>query len=185
MARLLATIILAAALLLPTSADAQRIPGHHHTPVPSAVLARLASRNPVVRAIAVAERYWGAVPCGGQITVLDDMRVPAGLDPSTDAWVTFNSSLGENDLQAPAITYSLCTIGLAGWQWSTPTSMQSDWNMFCLTVTHEVGHLLGHPHSPIPGSVMAPVFTDEANVPPICRATRAPGRARASRMFAG
>jgi hypothetical protein len=50
--------------------------------------------------------------------------------------------------------------------------MWSDWNMFCLTVVHEMGHLLGHPHSLAPGSVMAPVFTGESSVPSICRAER-------------
>ena len=45
--------------------------------------------------------------------------------------------------------------------------------MFCLTVVHEMGHLLGHAHSLTPGSVMAAVFTDESNVPAICRAARA------------
>jgi hypothetical protein len=121
----------------------------------------------------VAERYWGAVPCNGQIAVHANTPLVPGLDPTTDGWVTFNSSLGANNLQAPASTYTQCTISLAHWQWPTKTEMQSDWNMFCLTVIHEMGHLLGHPHSLSPGSVMAPVFTDESDVPAICHATRA------------
>jgi hypothetical protein len=194
MARLLPTalltVILAMALLLPTAANAQGDRSHHlhasgrshgRTAAHRRALGKLADSNPVTIATAVAKRFWDAVPCGGQITVLADMHLPAGLEPTTDGWVTFNSSLGQNDLLAPADTYTQCTISLAHWQWPTRTSMEDDWNMFCLTVVHEMGHLLGHPHSLIPGSVMAPVFTNEANVPQICRATRLPGQAILSR----
>jgi hypothetical protein len=127
----------------------------------------------VTLATTVAEHYWGAVPCAGQIQVRANQALVAGLDPTTDGWATFDSSLGANDLEAPAATYTHCTISLAHWQWPTRAEMDRDWNMFCLTVIHEMGHLLGHPHSLTPGSVMAPVFTGESSVPAICRAARA------------
>jgi hypothetical protein len=181
MARLLAAFVLTTILLLPVSADAhgrrthnaaasKRI--HRQASARPAGLAESVNRDPAIVAGAVAERYWGAVPCAGQIAILTDVPLAPGLDPTTDGWVTFSSSLGPNDLEAPASTYTQCTISLAHWQWPTRAAIAGDWNMFCLTVVHEMGHLLGHPHSLTPGSVMAPVFTDEASVPPICRATR-------------
>ena len=178
MARLLLTVMLATALLFPASADAHvRRPRHPHASSTNRRKAatrqvahsEVASRDPVALATEVAERYWGAVPCGGQIAVLADRPLAPGLDGTVDGWATFNSSLGPNNLEAPASTYTQCTISLASWQWPTPAAMQSDWNMFCLTVIHEMGHLLGHPHSLAPRSVMAPVFTDESHVPAICR----------------
>ncbi len=182
MARVLAAGVLATALLLAASAGAHaRRPLHPHASSTAhqgasarrVALGKSGSRDPVTLAAAVAERYWRAVPCGGQVTVLADRALVPGLDPTTDGWATFNSSLGPNDLQAPASTYTQCTISLAHWHWPTWAAINSDWNMFCLTVIHEMGHLLGYPHSSAPGSVMAPVFTDESNVPEICRAVRA------------
>ena len=79
MARLLLAVVLATALLLPTSAGAHgRRPRHPHassTTHRHASARRVAPEepagpDPVVLATAVAERFWGAVPCGGQITVL-------------------------------------------------------------------------------------------------------------------
>jgi Matrixin len=181
MARLLLAVMLTTALLLPSPAGAQRRRPHHPHASSTAhrqqaarriALLTLAGRDPVLLATAVAERYWGAVPCGGQIAVLAEVPLAPELDPTTDGWVTFNSSLGANNLQAPASTYTQCTISLARWHWPARTAMWGDWNMFCLTVIHEMGHLLGHPHSLVPGSVMAPVFTDESSVPSICRAER-------------
>ncbi len=188
MPRLLLSALLATALLLPATAGARQAQSAkrsgsatstkrvaaHRAAVDRAAVDKLAARNPAAFATTLAERYWDAVPCGGQVAVLAAQPLAAGTDSTTDGWVSFESSLGANDLQAPASTYTACTISLARWQWPTRTRQAGDWNMFCLTVVHEMGHLLGHPHSLAPGSVMAPVFTDEQDVPTICRENRVP-----------
>jgi hypothetical protein len=165
--RLLAAAVLAAALALPASAVA--------APARAAAPARVAAApSPVATATAIAGRYWGAAPCAGRVAVRTRQAIAAGLTRDTDAWVTFGSSLGVNDLDAPATTYTACTIHFARWRWPTTASMRQDWGMFCLTMIHEEGHLLGHPHDSTPGSVMAPVFTSRASIPRVCRT--APGR---------
>jgi len=184
MNRLLPLVLLAAAVLAPTSAGSAASPPasraskiHHAADRARAhrvVVDRRAavdSRNPATTAVTVAERFWGATPCAGQIKITVDSPLAPGVESGTDGWVTFNSSLGADNLDAPASTYTNCTISLAHWQWSTWTAMESDWGMFCLTVTHEMGHLLGHKHTLRLGSVMNPVFTNDAEVPSPCHAT--------------
>jgi hypothetical protein len=186
MPRLLLSAWLLAAPLLPTTAGARSThvgrygdraaaatAGGRHVRAQRAAVDRLAARDPAGLATTLAERYWGAVPCGGQVAVLSAQPLAAGTDATTDGWVTFESPLGANDLQAPASTYTACAISLARWQWPTRARQAADWNMLCLTVVHEMGHLLGRPHSLAPHSVMAAIFTDEENVPAICREHRA------------
>jgi hypothetical protein len=146
-------------------------------PATAAAAPRAKTIDPVSAAAAVGGSVWGAVPCKGRISYRTQRPLPAGLAAGSDAWVTFNSPLGANNLAAAAGTYTDCTVSFGRSRWPDTASMREDWDMFCLTMTHELGHLLGHAHDLTPGSIMAPVFTDYSSEPAACRAAR-PARQR-------
>jgi matrixin len=131
--------------------------------------ARAKTVTPLSAASAVAARFWAATPCGDHIALRTRSALPAGLTAESDAWVTFSSPLGANNLTAPASTYGDCTISFGRARWPTTASLREDWDMFCMTMVHEYGHLLGHAHDLTPGSVMAPIFTDYSSEPASCR----------------
>lgn len=167
---LLAAVALVAALAVPATAGAAQRPADSNR----AAVRSAPAKAPAIlgSAAAVARRHWSADPCQGQVKLLAGRPVTAGLEPDSDAWVTFDSALGVNDLAAPPSSYANCTITFARWRWPTAASMYEDWDMLCATTVHEIGHLLGHVHDETPGSVMVSVFTDASGVPPLCKKAR-------------
>jgi hypothetical protein len=146
--------------------------------VPATAAAAAPAQSPVALATSIAGRYWGATPCHGQIKIIGQQPVPASMAQDSDAWVTFASALGANNLEAPAAGYTNCAVHLGRARWPTTVSKVQDWDMLCMTMTHEFGHLLGHVHSTTPGNVMNAVFTNYSSEPRLCRTNRPSGSRR-------
>jgi hypothetical protein len=99
----------------------------------------------MTKATEVAERYWGGVPCHGQVAYSWVSSLPGDIE-STAAWNGSPPGSG-GDYGAN----NSCAIVFS-------TAWPYDWPRLCTAMTHEIGHLLGHPHASDPQDVMYPSY---------------------------
>ena len=95
-------------------------------------------------AFRVAVKYWGKVPCSGQVAVRW-----GSLDGETNATSSWRSATA-NGYATPE-TNSQCRV-------TFNRAAIRDWPMLCTIATHEVGHLNGHEHRDDPGRLMSRVY---------------------------
>jgi len=151
MARLLATVILAAAMILPATAVAggERVhdanaPGTAHrqgsaTMAPAHRSIRHPNTNPLELALRLAERYWGGVPACGTPTILTSPdQLPIADYESTTSPEPANSVV-EMWTEVQKCTITINTAIWGGWHQD-----DESFQWFCDAMTHEVGHLFGH-----------------------------------------
>lgn len=151
MTRLLLALILAAALLLPATADAGGRPTHrsrtsHATRQPSSAAraavhksARHTSTNPLTLSLTLAERYWNGIPACGVPTIVAS---PHQL-PNSDYEKTTSPEPAESVVEMWTEVQK-CTITINTSVWESWRQDDESFQWFCDAMTHEVGHLFGH-----------------------------------------
>ena len=144
MARLLLTLALATALLLPASADAHggRSAATHRLTAARTSGAQSSSTNPVALSLQLAERYWGSVPaCGTPTIVTSPHQLP------NSAYETVTNPEPENTVVEMWTEVQKCTITINAALWGSWRQDDESFQWFCDAMTHEVGHLFGHSDS--------------------------------------
>jgi hypothetical protein len=156
---LLLSAILAGVLLAPASALAQA-PRSSQRP----------TTNPVALSLELAERYWHGAPACGTPTI----RTSSSQLPST-AYESTTSPEPANSVVEMWTDVQSCTITINASLW--PSWHQDDefFQWFCDAMTHEVGHLFGHPDSgqANPSAITYPFLSSTSpnfNSVPSCRA---------------
>jgi hypothetical protein len=127
MARLLLPVILATTLLLPAPAGA-----HDGRSRPTT--------NPVTLSLKLAEQYWHGVPaCGTPTIVTSSHQLPnSDYESVTSAEPTDSVVEMWTEVQN-------CTITINASIWGSWHQDDESFQWFCDAMTHEVGHLFGHP----------------------------------------
>jgi len=117
----------------------------------------------------IADRYWGADPCGGAVTLAWTSQAPTLNAAAT--WTAVG-----NDLYGDPAHNTNCTVAFNNDQ-------AFDWPTLCTVLVHEFGHLTGHPHSGILNDVMAAVFSQpipQCQIPDPGKPATAPSAAPAA-----
>jgi hypothetical protein len=100
------------------------------------------SSEPQTRAVQVATQFWGrALPCPAGVNFSFEASAPSVVIAGPG-----QAGLGSGALAVSAWTTAVdptCTVHLNRAFWS-PGSLRGEFHLFCDTVTHEVGHWLGH-----------------------------------------
>ncbi len=128
---------------------------------PAAVArAAQATSDPVSEATARAVEFWGAMPCGGAVTVLGD---PAGEAPPAGEndgeaghglraamWATWLTADGANQFDVagqpiPPDMFSDCVVHVNLAVWPSWRADDREFAAFCKEMLHEYGHFEGYP----------------------------------------